>query len=47
MNYNKLKEHLGHNVIIYLKKEGLDEMGITLECDDCGEVIEYYDNPDL
>jgi hypothetical protein len=49
MNYYKLKEHLGHYVVIIGYRENpTDEyQSISLECEDCNEVLESCDNPDL
>ena len=46
--YYDLKLHIGHNVVVvgYKEKGSTDDpVNISIECEDCGEVILDFDQP--
>jgi len=45
MSYEKLREHLGHEVVIARYGTDSQEYNIALECEECYEVIVDYDTP--
>jgi hypothetical protein len=53
MDYQKLKNHIGHNIVcvgyaLQDKATGerrSDWQNIAIECDDCNEVLISYDKP--
>lgn len=40
-NYKELREHLGHNVTVAMYG---DDVNVSIECEDCNEVLVSYDN---
>jgi hypothetical protein len=42
MDYQKIKDHFGHNVVIAQYGEGAN---FAIECEDCNEVLVDFDRP--
>lgn len=43
MDYQKLNEHIGHDIVIV--SYGKNKESISIECETCNEVIASYDKP--
>ena len=41
--FDKLKEHLGHKITVVWYGEKSDPVNISVECEDCNEVLVDYD----
>ena len=45
MDYESLKAHLGHRVVV-VSYGNPDVWNVTMECENCNEVLLDYDNPE-
>ena len=48
--FNKLLNHIGHKVTVVSYSDNFGELGdlynVSVECEDCGTVLDSYDLPD-
>lgn len=42
--FDKIKRHVGHNVVAITYGDDIGDVNAAIECEDCGEVIIDADN---